>query len=37
MEEYTSPIKKEKHIREKESKKLNTTFISNKKVKKIKS
>ena len=36
MEEYTSPIKKEKHIRDKESKKLNTTFISNKKVKKKK-
>ena len=35
MEEYTTPIKKEKHIRDKELKKLNTTFISNKKVKKL--
>ena len=35
MEEYTAPIKKEKHIRDKESKKLNTTFIINKKVKKL--
>ena len=35
MEEYTTPIKKEKYIRDKELKKLNTTFISNKKVKKL--
>ena len=34
MEEYTTPIQKEKHIRDKELKKLNT-FISNKKVKKL--
>ena len=35
MEEYTTPIKKEKHIRDKGLKKLNTTFISNKKVEKL--
>ena len=35
MEEYTTPIKKEKYIRDKELKKVNTTFISNKKVKKL--
>ena len=35
MEEYTTPIKKEKYTRDKELKKLNTTFISNKKVKKL--
>ena len=35
MQEYTTPIKKEKHIRDKESKKLNTTFIVIKKIKKI--
>ena len=34
-EEYTTPIKREKHIRDKELKKLSTTFISNKKFKKI--
>ena len=34
MEEYTTPIIKEKHISDKELKKLNT-FISNKKVKKL--
>ena len=35
MEEYITPIKKEKHIRDKGLKKLNTTFISNKKVEKL--
>ena len=39
MEEYTTSIKKRKrdieNIRDKELKKLNTTFISNKKVKKL--
>ena len=35
MEEYITPIKKEKYIRDKELKKLNTAFICNKKVKKL--